>query len=187
MPPETPPAAPGDVFEELFQRYYDRVLAYALCRAERDQALDAAAETFLVVWRRLGDVPAEPLPWLLGVARRVLSTQRRAAGRQANLAGRLAAVPPSIGRDPGDEVAASVAIRAALGRLGDADRELLMLLAWDGLTTREAAESLGCSIPAVSIRLHRARRRLERELGRQSATAQGADTRSPERSFREVS
>jgi RNA polymerase sigma-70 factor (ECF subfamily) len=187
MPLDAAPAAPNEVFEALFQQQYDRVLAYALCRAERDQALDAASETFLVAWRRLGDVPAEPLPWLLGVARRVLATQRRAAGRQANLAGRLAAVPPPVGRDPGDEVAASVAVRAALGRLGDADRELLMLLAWDGLTTRQAAESLGCSIPAVSIRLHRARRRLERELGRQSAAALVANPRSPERSFREVS
>jgi RNA polymerase sigma-70 factor (ECF subfamily) len=168
-------------------KYYDRVLAYALCRPERDQALDVASETFLVAWRRLGDVPAEPLPWLLGVARRALSSQRRAAGRQADLAGRLAAVPAPVGRDPGDEVAVSVAIRAALGWLDDADRELLMLLAWDGLTTRQAAESLGCSIPAVSIRLHRARRRLERELARQSAAAPGASTRSPERSFREVS
>jgi RNA polymerase sigma-70 factor (ECF subfamily) len=121
------------------------------------------------------------------VARRTLSTQRRAAGRQDSLAGRLAAVPSPVGRDPGDEVAASVAIRAALGRLGDADRELLMLLAWDGLTTRQAAESLGWSIPKVSIRLHRARRRLERELARQSTTAPGASTRAAERSFREVS
>ena len=41
----------------------------------------------------------------------------------------------------------------------DADRELLTLLAWDGLSQEEAAVALGCSRGALKVRLHRARRR----------------------------
>ncbi len=48
------------------------------------------AETFLVAWRRLDDVPADALPWLYGVARRVLANERRSAGRRAALEQRVA-------------------------------------------------------------------------------------------------
>ena len=64
------------------------------------------AETFLVAWRRLDDVPADALPWLYGVARRVLANQRRSADRGAALERRLAGAErpaaPRPGRDAGD-------------------------------------------------------------------------------------
>ena len=71
-------------FEAIFSAAYPRVLGYAIRRtSDRAAAEDAVSETFLVAWRRLDDVPAEALPWLLGVARKVLANQRRAAGRRA--------------------------------------------------------------------------------------------------------
>jgi RNA polymerase sigma-70 factor (ECF subfamily) len=39
-----------------------------------------------------------------------------------------------------------------------------MLVAWDGLDAEAAARSLGISLPTFTVRLHRARRRLEKEL-----------------------
>jgi RNA polymerase sigma-70 factor (ECF subfamily) len=54
--------------------------------------------------------------------------------------------------------------RSALRRLRPDDRELLMLVAWDGLSPTAAAASLGISVPTLTVRLHRARQRLESEL-----------------------
>jgi len=73
--------------------------------------------------------------------------------------------------DPAEEIDARMAALRALSALSPADREVLMLRAWDGLSTREAAEVLGCSTAALAIRLHRARRRLARafELERPEA------------------
>jgi RNA polymerase sigma-70 factor (ECF subfamily) len=183
-----PAESPKVVFERLYRANYDRVLAYGLRRTDPERAVDATAETFTVAWRRLADVPGDPLPWLLGVARRVLANERRAVGRHEALVQRLARAPAGSGRDPADVVAAAAAMRAALGRLGPRDRELLMLLAWDGLSPDQAAASLGCSKPTLAVRLHRARRRMERELARESKPTSPESPRAgAPRSLREVS
>jgi RNA polymerase sigma-70 factor (ECF subfamily) len=44
--------------------------------------------------------------------------------------------------------------------LSDDDRELLLLVSWEGLSPSEAAKVLGISALATRSRLHRARRRL---------------------------
>ena len=76
-------------FEEMFTEHYAAVRGYALRRTSADAAQDAVAETFLVAWRRLDDVPPDALPWLFGVARRVLANQRRSAARSEALEERL--------------------------------------------------------------------------------------------------
>lgn len=127
-------------FEALFRENYAAVRAHALRRAPRDVAEDAVAETFLVAWRRLDDVPVDALPWLSGVARRVLSNQRRSACRHAALERRLAETVPAAGQgDPGERAGAAEILRAALARLSDRDREALMLVAWHGLSGARAA------------------------------------------------
>lgn len=52
----------------------------------------------------------------------------------------------------------------AFSRLSNADRELLSLVAWEGLTAREASRVLGTTAVAARVRLHRARRRLAAAL-----------------------
>ena len=148
-------------FERIFDTNYRAVCAYALRRARRAEAEDAVAETFLVAWRRLDQVPPEAKTWLLGVARRVLANQHRAARRRHALAERLAGEPAVVA-----EPSADSPVLEALARLADNDRELLLLIAWDGLSTEEAAEALGCTAVALRVRLHRARRRLRAELQR---------------------
>ena len=81
-------------FEELFREHYPAVRGYVLRRAHRDAVQDVVAETFLVAWRRLEDVPDDPLPWLYGVARRTLANQRRSARRQGSLEQRLTTAAP---------------------------------------------------------------------------------------------
>lgn len=120
------------------------------------------AETFLIAWRRLDDVPAEPdaLPWLLVTARRVLANRRRSAGRAPAIVPLMDVTSPAAASDPAEAVAERAELAAAFRRLDEADRETLALVAWDGLAPREAAVVAGCSAATFSVRVHRARRRL---------------------------
>jgi RNA polymerase sigma factor (sigma-70 family) len=159
-------------FAALFDAHRRTVLGYALRRADdHADAADVVAETFLVAWRRLGDVPSgeQARPWLLGVARRALANQRRGARRRTGLAERLA-------RDLDAELAAvappsetDLAVRRALAALSGDDREVLLLAGWEGLTPAEIAAATGLRAVTVRSRLHRARRRLRAELDRLAA------------------
>jgi RNA polymerase sigma-70 factor (ECF subfamily) len=153
-------------FESMFDRHAQRVYAYAARRSSPDVANEVVAETFLIAWRKLDAVPAEPLPWLLNVAGKVLANRRRSSQRRdaftASLAGTLRAVPAF---DPTDAVPTRMAIQEALDRLPPAEREALTLVAWDGLDVRSGAAAAGCSRATFSVRLHRARRRMMKELG----------------------
>lgn len=149
-------------FEELYREHAPAVLAYVLRRVARPFADDALADTFLVAWRRLEDVPSDARPWLLGVARNVVANYRRAATRQAALTTKLGGA--SAEHAPADEERSDHRAIEALARLRARDREVLMLAAWEELTAPEAARVLGCSAVTFRLRLHRARKRLRREL-----------------------
>jgi RNA polymerase sigma factor (sigma-70 family) len=152
------------LFEELFRKTYPAVRGYALRRTSPEAAQDVVAETFLVAWRRFDDVPEDALPWLFGVARRVLANQRRASGRGEALQQRLAGAGQGPPASPEESVPESDVVRAALARLSERDREALMLVAWHGLSGRRAARAAGCTRTAFDVRLHRARRRLAAQL-----------------------
>jgi RNA polymerase sigma factor (sigma-70 family) len=151
-------------FEHMFRQNYPAVRGYALRRTSPEAAQDAVSETFLVAWRRLDDVPEDALPWLYGVARRVLANQRRSSGRAAALEQRLAGAEPALLGDPAERVGEAEVVRAALARLPERDREALMLVAWHGLSGVRAARAAGCTRAAFAVRLHRARKRLADQL-----------------------
>jgi RNA polymerase sigma factor (sigma-70 family) len=169
-------------FRRLFDDAERDLLAYALRRVERpEDAADVVAETFLVAWRRLDDVPAgdQARLWLYGVARRQLANQRRGQLRRSQLADRLrdelpAAMAAAAAASGAEEDRAAV-VRAALGRLDVSDRELLALSSWEGLSPAEIAVVL--EVPAVTLRtrLHRARKRLRVELQRSDSATRVAD------------
>jgi len=143
-------------------------LGFALRRAARpEDAADVVAETILVAWRRIDEVPqgdAAPL-WLFGVARRVLANSRRSIRRRDRLGERLRQdVRRLVDPDVAASVIASVALRQALAALPADDRELLQLTAWEGLGPQEIATVLEVSPVAVRSRLHRARARLREQL-----------------------
>lgn len=152
-------------FSQIYRDHEREILRYALRRsAEPEDAADVVAETFLVAWRRLGDVPLgdEARLWLYATARRVLANHRRGAGRRTRLAQRLR---EELRRQlPGEPVAERRGVLAALAGMEDNDRELLMLVGWEDLTPSEAAQVLGISAIAARTRLHRARRRLRARL-----------------------
>ncbi len=148
-------------FRAVFEANYGAVTGYARRRcSEPADADDVVAETFAIAWRRLAEVPPEPLPWLYGVARRVLANQRRGQRRWASLVDRLRREPADIEtpRDSGEPV------RMALSRLKASDQEVLRLAAWEALSHQDIATVLGVSANAAGIRVHRARKQLAAEL-----------------------
>jgi RNA polymerase sigma-70 factor (ECF subfamily) len=147
-----------DTFRALFAAHYPAVYGYAARRVGADDAADIAAETFTIAWRKRRSVPDEPatLPWLYGVARRVVANAHRSRRRRQRLAEKVQALEPN-----GPPVEADIELTQALERLSEKDREVLLLAAWEGLGPADLGETLGCSPNTAAVRLHRARRRLE--------------------------
>ncbi|MGI8329983.1 RNA polymerase sigma factor [Actinomadura scrupuli] len=149
---------------ERFTAMYDdcrqRVWAYVVSRAGRQVADEVVSETFAIAWRRLGDVPEPPLPWLLGVARNVLRDDIRAQVRRESFAAEQRGWGEPRGADIAEHVAERLAVLRAMAELADDDREILILIAWQGLTPQDAATVVGCTPAALRVRLHRARKRL---------------------------
>ncbi len=162
-----PPSA-DEWFRKVYDDHHGRVLAYCI-RRDAPDAEAATAETFLVAWRRRDELRDrdDMLPWLYGTARRVLSNQRRGRARLMRLSTRLRWTRSD--EEPTPEV---VVVRreqdrqvlAALDRLRPADREVIRLTVWEELSRSQVGDILGCSDRAVTMRLHRAVRRLERQL-----------------------
>lgn len=158
-------------FAQLYARCYRPIRDYCSRRVAGDAIDDAVADTFLTVWRRLGEVPAgeDALVWMYGVAYRVIGHQWRSSARRRRLQDRLRSVEgrPVAAVDEsvldGDE---SRRVLAALARLGDTDVEVLRLVAWEHLSVADVAAVLGIEPDAARQRVHRARRRLAREYDR---------------------
>lgn len=158
-------------FNEIYERHFEAVRRY-VWRRDPVIADDVVAETFLVAWRRLDDVPADALPWLIGVARNIRLNERRRTRRQTAVSDRLAREPAPITGET-DTIRSDV-VEAALTCLPERDREILLLSIWEDLDRAAIAKALGCSKANVSVRLHRARRRFTEELERQMPVSSSA-------------
>lgn len=159
-----------EAFTTLYERHYGDVLAYALRRIGEHEARDVTAQTFLVAWRRLDTVSTTEaaLPWLYAVARNVLAEQLRSQRRQLRLTRRLEAAAAAraltVHPDVADRLAEHDRFGAALSQLSPRDREVVQLVAWEGLDVKDAATVAGCTATTLAVRLHRARRRIARLL-----------------------
>lgn len=172
-------------FRRAYLEHYRAILAYALRRGvEHGAAEEITAETFTVLWRRIGDAPDTEmlLPWLYGVAARILANQRRTAARRERLFARLQHVAPHSveGESYALERLEVKAVVDALQQLPAGEQEVLLLAAWEGLSHGEIASVLGCSENAAAIRLHRARKRLTEICGKEDAESRhkGGEGRS---------
>lgn len=164
-------ASPSEAedFRRVFDLFHRQVLSYCTRRAEAAEAQDAAAEVFLVAWRRRLTHPVDrvDLPWLYATARRTLANQRRTRTRQRRLGEKLARQPRVSVRTPEDVALINDEtgrVRVALVSLREADREVIRLALWEGLGHAEIGEVLGTSSRAASMRLSRAIARLEARL-----------------------
>jgi RNA polymerase sigma-70 factor (ECF subfamily) len=149
-------------FEAVAAEVVEPVRRFLARRTDPDTADDVLADTLLVVWRRLDDVPAgeEALPWAYAVARNALANAERGARRQRRLAHRITVTDPPAETAP-TEAEPDDRVAAALERLRPDEAELLRLWAWEQLGPTEIATVLGLTPNAVSIRLHRARGRFK--------------------------
>jgi RNA polymerase sigma-70 factor (ECF subfamily) len=168
-------------FREMFESTYPVVVRYARHRGFSGQDVeDLVAATYEVAWRRFEQVPAgrEALPWLLTVTLNHARNRRRKLSRDRQLVQRL--TPPEHPLAPTDQAPYDwTEIRRALDRLTAADRELMLLVAWDGLGPAEAGAVLGLTPAAARTRLHRARARLGAFLHDTDRAGAQAPARSP--------
>jgi RNA polymerase sigma-70 factor (ECF subfamily) len=142
------------------------LLAYFARRVSPlDYAADCVSETLAVLWRRLDDLPAErdaQRAWTFGIARGVLQNYRRAGSRRIALADQLRAALPVVPIfEPNDS---RIDLLEALSSLKEADRELVLLVAWEGVSLEAAAGILRINAPAARARYSRARAKLRDAL-----------------------
>lgn len=142
-------------FEQIYAEQGDAVRAYVRRRAPEAIVDDVVSETFVICLRKIDQIPTDSLPWLYAVARKTLANERR----------KMAKVSPSheqsfVEPQPvGDGVLAQ-----AFNRLSETDREVLRLIAWEGLSLKDAAAVMGCSGVTCRVRYHRAKSRLASRL-----------------------
>lgn len=157
----------AEAFADLVGEAYRPMLRYLARRADAATADDALGDALLVLWRRFDDVPGDArVAWCIGVARGCLANRRRSEQRQHRLVERLAATAT-----PPDAPATDPALEEAWQHLGDKDREVLRLWAWEQLMPREIAVVLGITPNAAGVRLHRATAKLRTELRKSRAPA----------------
>jgi RNA polymerase sigma factor (sigma-70 family) len=163
-----------ETFRSMFELRYPSIYSYVLRRLgpSSNDVVDVTSQIFAVAWSRRGKIPAAPgdLPWLYGVARKIVSRHWRTVQRRQRLDDRLtheAKVPREGTTVPDPEV---LRVREAIDHLSPKDQEVLKLVFWEGLSHAEAGEVLGCSANAVAIRLHKARQRLRDRLDSSATT-----------------
>ncbi len=155
-----------DDFELCWHANVHSVMAYAQRHVGPDAAADITSATFLTAWRAWPEVPEHARAWLLSAARGQIRNHQRGRRRELSLRRRLELLDSLAAPTPDAAMAfeeRAVAL-AALAALPINQREAMLLVAWDGLDTNEAAKVLGCSPPAVRTRLHRARQALDEAL-----------------------
>lgn len=143
-------------FARCFEQEMPRLLRYAQRHVGRELAQDVAAETFQIAWRKWDELPPVKFPWLVGTARKVIGNHVRAIVRRRKLVNRLALLESITANSDVDQSDRIVAV-AQLVALNEAEREALLLVAWDGLSADDAARVLGVTPVAFRKRLSRAR------------------------------
>ncbi|WP_255368614.1 RNA polymerase sigma factor [Agromyces sp. CF514] len=165
-PPDPTPGA-GDLawFTEVAREHSTALVRYFARRGPRQDAEDLAAEVFATAWRRRDDVPREAvLPWLYRTAGFTLANHRR---KHVDLP--VDEVPETgsarVAEDPELSALFDAELRGALESVGERDRRILLLHAWEGLDGEELAAVLEISRSGADAALSRARKRLREAWG----------------------
>lgn len=180
-------------FEELVHRYERELYNYLRhYLGDAEMAEDAFQATFLQVHLKCESFqPGRRVrPWLYAVAtnqaidarrrnrrHRMVSLDRRSAGSQEDEnAGSLAQLLDHEEPSPLDQLESAEQhryVRRAVDRLPDAFRKVIILVYYQGLKYREAAEVLSIPVGTVKSRLHAAIRRLDQALTQTNLAGHG--------------
>jgi RNA polymerase sigma factor (sigma-70 family) len=155
-------------FDVLYLSNYKPIYAYVHRRVlQSSDVPDIVSDVFAIAWRRFGDLPASPQDrlWLFGVAHKCLLEHHRRRSHRLRLLSHLGAETNRIELLDTSVDPQHLRVRAALQELRPFDREVVLLVYWDGLSHAEAASVLGCSVNAVALRIKKAKVRLQIQLG----------------------
>ena len=165
---------PGE-FGEIFDRHFDAIWGFAVSRVGREDGADIASQVFTLAFERRQrfDLDYESArPWLFGIAGNLIRRRHRSQARGSRAVSRLSGSVSGRTEDHAAGVVELVdaqarlgAVMAALDELGAADREMLLLYAWDGMSYAEIAATLGIPAGTVRSRLSRGRKKLEELVG----------------------
>jgi RNA polymerase sigma-70 factor (ECF subfamily) len=168
-------AGSGDAYSEFFRRHVDAITRYAVRRcANPEDVADLVAECFLVALQAAHRYIPETdtaLPWLFGISRRLLAKQRRKYVGNRRIEVKASNAFPVFTAAEDNEIASAIdaarqapALEAALNDLTSAERDVLELIAYDGLSPSEAAAALEITPNAARLRLSRARRAVRSQI-----------------------
>lgn len=168
-------AGSGDAYSEFFRRHVDSITRYAVRRcANPEDVADLVAECFLVALQAAHRYIPETdtaLPWLFGISRRLLAKQRRKYVGNRRIEVKASNAFPVFTAAEDNEIASAIdaarqapALEAALNDLTSAERDVLELIAYDGLSPSEAAAALEITPNAARLRLSRARRAVRSQI-----------------------
>jgi RNA polymerase sigma-70 factor (ECF subfamily) len=150
------------ILNELLERNQRRIGAIARAYAPPSDAGDLIQEILLQVWRSLDHFRERSTidTWVYRIALNVALSWKRSARRRQRWLPREAVDPDSLCLDHADESREERILREFLASLGEIDRAVLLLYL-DNLGHQQMSEILGMTANAVSVRLHRIRRRFE--------------------------
>jgi RNA polymerase sigma-70 factor (ECF subfamily) len=159
------------MFERLYRETFEDIYRYCARRLDSDHegAADVVAEIYTTAWRRVDSLldADDPTKWLYGVARKTLANRYRSRNRWLRLVSRVEQTTSPDGQNPADDVEVRISLdklRSAIADLDPADRDLLALAVWDGLSYEDIADVAGISAAAVRSRLYRVRQGLKAQI-----------------------
>ena len=164
--------ADPELFAILVRRHAPALQRYVTRRIGAGAAEDVVAETFLVAFRQragYADDGRDCLPWLYGIATRLVHRHWRSESAQLRLLARTGTDPvtePFTERVDATVCATAVKPRlaGALAKLPASQRDALLMYAWAGLSYEQIATATGVPLGTVQSRISRARQRLRRQL-----------------------
>jgi RNA polymerase sigma factor (sigma-70 family) len=175
-------AGDRSAFERLFERWSPRLRRSFVRGGMRpEEAGDLVQQSFLHLHRARHDFrPGSPLrPWLFTIALNLKRQYLRRLGRKPEQSLGDDRPEPAAPRDDPDAPLLARTIRAALGRLPEAQREVISLHWFEGLSFREVAEIVGATQTAVKVRAHRGYAKLRAELEAAGVTASDVSSYDP--------
>ena len=179
-PAEPPEGRTLRRFEEFYRDNFSALSQYVARRLPSSSRDEVVAAAFVAAWKKFASVDAPSLPWLYRIASFEVSHERRRLGRAP-----VSVELPDLRATDEFDLEDVIDISNAFTTLSPRDQEVLRLIYWEGLSRSDAADTLGCSVNALNVRLHRAQARLRATVPSRVSSSESSAPRAPQ--FKEES